>query len=216
MIVEHIVVSMFMENTWIVACPESREGVILDPGDEAERIAGLVAKLGVTPQAILNTHAHIDHIGAVAELRERYGIPFLVHEGERENLEQMPLHASLFGLEAPPVPEVDDWVKEGDEFSWGTLRLTALETPGHTAGGVSYVGEGFVIAGDTLFAGSIGRTDLPGGDFPTLRKSIRDKLFTLPGETRVHCGHGPDTTIAAEKQTNPFVGDGANPALFGM
>ncbi len=216
MIVRHVVVGMFQENCWVVVCEKTREAVLVDPGDEGERIADLVARLDARPVMILNTHAHLDHIGAVAELRERYAIPFLVHEGERMNLEDAPAHARMFGLEAPPVPEVDEWIREGAEYRFGESVLAVRETPGHTAGGVSFVGDGFVLAGDTLFAGSIGRTDLPGGDFPTLRRSIRERLFTLPPETRVHCGHGPDTTIGREKATNPFVGDGADPSLAGM
>lgn len=206
MIVERIVVGMFMENAWVVACGETREGVLVDPGDEADRIAALVTRLGVTPKAILNTHAHLDHVGAVAELRERYGIPFLLHRGERENLEQLPLHASLFGLDAPPVPEVDGWLAEGEVHEFGGASLTVVETPGHTAGGVSFVGDGFVMAGDTLFAGSIGRTDLPGGDWDTMVESLR-RTAAMPPETDVLPGHGPPTTIARELRANPFLAE---------
>lgn len=216
MLVDHLVVGMFMENSFLVACPETREGVLIDPGDEAERIAEWVARHGVTPVRILNTHAHIDHVGAVAELKREYGIPFALHKGEGRNLAQLAAHAAVFGLSAPEQPEVDEWLTDGAVYRFGNASLTVLETPGHTAGGVSFVGDGFVIAGDTLFAGSIGRTDLPGGDFETLRRSIRDGLFALPPETVVHCGHGPSTTIGGEKRSNPFVGDGADPAAFGL
>jgi glyoxylase-like metal-dependent hydrolase (beta-lactamase superfamily II) len=213
MIVESIVVGMFAENAWIAGCAETREAVLLDPGAEAERIAEAVERLGLRPVRILNTHGHLDHVGAVEELRRRYGIPFAIHEAERENVESAAEHAEFFGIPAPPVPEVDEWVKEGAVYTFGKCALRAVATPGHTAGGVSYVTEGLVFAGDTLFEGSVGRTDLPGGDFPTLRRSIREKLFTLPPHTVVHCGHGPDTTIAAEKAGNPFVGDRARSDL---
>ena len=216
MLVDHLAVGMFMENSFLVACPETREGVLIDPGDEAERIADMVARHDVTPVRILNTHAHIDHVGAVAELKREYGIPFSVHKGEENNLAALASHAAVFGLTAPEQPEVDEWIAAGAVYTFGNASLTVLETPGHTPGGVSFVGDGFVIAGDTLFDGSIGRTDLPGGDFDTLRRSIREGLFALPPETVVHCGHGPSTTIGKEKQTNPFVGDGANPAAFGF
>jgi len=213
MIVEHLVVGMFMENTWVAGCAESREAVLLDPGEEAERIAELLDRLDLTPVRILNTHGHLDHVGAVEDLRQRYGIPFAIHEGERDNIENLAAHARIFGLTPPPTPEVDRWIEDGDVFEFGAERLETVATPGHTSGGVSFLAPGRAFVGDTLFQGSIGRTDLPGGDFGTLRRSIRERLFVLPGETVVHSGHGPDTTIAAEKAGNPFVGDGADPGL---
>jgi glyoxylase-like metal-dependent hydrolase (beta-lactamase superfamily II) len=216
MIVDHVVTGMFMENCYLVACEETHEGVIIDPGDEAERIIEMVTRHHVTPTRVINTHAHIDHVGAVADLCRHYGIPFAVHEGERDNLAALASHAAVFGLPAPEQPEVSDWIEAGQVFTFGHASLTTIPTPGHTPGGVSFHGDGFVIAGDTLFQRSIGRTDLPGGDFQTLRKSIREGLFALPPDTVVHCGHGPSTTIGQEKAMNPFVGDGANPALFGF
>ncbi len=221
MIVDHVVTGMVMENCFVVACEETHEGIIIDPGDEAERIAEMVERHHVTPVQVINTHAHIDHVGAVAEICRRYGIPFAVHEGEKENLDSLASHASVFGLSAPEQPEVGAWIQYGQVFTFGNATLTAIATPGHTPGGVSFHGvsangDEFVIAGDTLFQRSIGRTDLPGGDFPTLQASIRENLFALPPDTVVHCGHGPSTTIGQEKADNPFVGDGANPALFGF
>ena len=216
MIREQIVVGMFQENTWVVVCEETREAVIVDPGDEADRIADVLERLSATPTRIINTHAHLDHVGAVADLKERFGIPFAVHAGEKSNLEHMRQHAALFGISPPRQPEVDEWIEAGQVFAVGAESLTAIETPGHTAGGVSFVGDGVVQVGDTLFMGSIGRTDLPGGDFPTLMRSIRERLFTLPPETVAHCGHGPDTTIGVEKAHNPFVGDNADAAGLGI
>jgi hydroxyacylglutathione hydrolase len=216
MIVEHIVVGMFQENSWVLVCERTREAVLVDPGDEAERIADLVDRLDAVPVRILNTHAHLDHVGAVADLKEKYGIPFALHEGDRDNLVNLRQHAVLFGMAPPPVPEVDEWIEDGQVFEVGESTLTAIETPGHTEGGVSFHGDGFVMVGDTLFAGSIGRTDLPGGHFPTLRRSIRERLFTLPPETVAYSGHGPDTTIGREKMHNPFVGDHADLSGLGM
>lgn len=214
MIVESLVVGLFAENVWIAACPATREAVLIDPGAEAERIAAALERLSLRPVRILNTHGHLDHVGAVEELRRRYGIPFAIHERERENVESVAEHAAFFGIPAPPVPEVDEWIREGAVYTFGKCALRAVETPGHTAGGVSFVAEGRVFAGDTLFAGSVGRTDLPGGDLGTLLRSIREKLFSLPPSTVVHCGHGPDTTVAAEKAGNPFAGDRARPDLI--
>jgi len=216
MIVKGMAVGMFQENAWVVACEETGIAVLVDPGDEAERIIDLVDEMAVKPARILNTHAHIDHVGAVEELKRHYGIPFLLHEGEKENLSTLALHAQMFGLDAPETPEVEEWIEDGAVYSVGKGSLTAIATPGHTPGGVSFAGDGFVLVGDTLFLGSIGRTDLPGGDFPTLRDSIRERLFTLPPETVAHSGHGPDTVIGREKASNPFVGDGADPSMFGM
>lgn len=216
MIVRKVVVGMFQENCWVAVCEETREAVVIDPGDETERIVELLASLDATPVRIANTHAHLDHVGAVEDLRQRYSIPFAIHAGERENLESLDAHARVFGLEPPPRPEVDAWIEDGDEFAFGNERLLAVATPGHTAGGVSFTTTDRVFVGDTLFLGSIGRTDLPGGDFPTLRSSIRDRLFSLPDGTLVHCGHGPDTTIGRERRGNPFVGDDANPSLYGF
>ena len=215
MIREQIVVGMFQENTWVVVCEETREAVVVDPGDEPDRIADVLEGLDATPTRIINTHAHLDHIGAVADLKDHFGIPFAVHEGERKNLEDMRQHAAAFGISPPREVCVDEWLEDGQVIPVGAGALTAIETPGHTAGGVSFVGDGFVLVGDTLFMGSIGRTDLPGGDFPTLRRSIRERLFTLPPETVAHCGHGPDTTIV-EKAHNPFVGDGADATGLGI
>jgi glyoxylase-like metal-dependent hydrolase (beta-lactamase superfamily II) len=208
MIVERVVVGMFAENAFVAACEKTREAVLIDPGAEAGTIADLVETMRVKPVRILNTHGHLDHVGAVEELRVRYGIPFAIHARERENLESLAEHCAYFGLPPLPVPEVAEWVTEGAVYAFGECSLLAVETPGHTAGGVSFVAPGRVFAGDTLFAGSVGRTDLPGGDDRRLRRSIREKLFSLPPETVVHCGHGPDTTIREERAHNPFVGDG--------
>jgi hydroxyacylglutathione hydrolase len=216
MIVDHVVTGMFMENCFLVACEETREGVIIDPGDEAERIVEMVERHGVTPVRVLNTHAHIDHVGAVAEICRHYDIPFEVHRGEEENLAHLASHAAVFGLAAPEQPVVFAFIEDDGEYAIGNGTLEVIPTPGHTPGGVSFHGDTFVIAGDTLFQQSIGRTDLPGGDFATLRSSIRDRLFALPPETVVHCGHGPSTTIGKEKASNPFVGDAADPSLLGF
>jgi glyoxylase-like metal-dependent hydrolase (beta-lactamase superfamily II) len=210
MIADHVVVGMFAENSWIAGCEETGEAILIDPGAEPGRIVSLVDRHGLTPVRIVNTHAHLDHVGAVEDMRQKYGIPFALHPGERENLESLADHAAWFGLPSPDEPEVDQWLEEGDVVTFGECSLTVLATPGHTEGGVSLYGHGELFAGDTLFSAGIGRTDLPGGDFRTLYRSIREVLFALPDETRVHCGHGPDTTIGREKVSNPYVSDGAD------
>jgi len=210
MLSDHVVVGMFAENCWIAACEETGEAILVDPGAEPGRIVSLVDRHGVTPVRIVNTHCHLDHVGAAEDLRQQYGIPFATHPGERENLENLADHAAWFGIPAPAEPVVDHWLEGGETITFGNCSLEVLATPGHTSGGVSLYGHGEVFSGDTLFCGGIGRTDLPGGDFRTLFNSIREVLFPLPPDTIVHSGHGPDTTIAREKATNPYVSDGAD------
>ena len=210
MIADHVVVGMFSENSWVAACEETGEAILIDPGAEPGRVVSLLERHRLIPVKIVNTHCHLDHVGAVEDMKEHYGIPFATHPGERENLEELAEHAQWFGIPAPKEPEVEHWLEDGEIIKFGNCSLTVLATPGHTAGGVSLYGHGEVYAGDTLFSGGIGRTDLPGGDFKTLFASIREVLFTLPSETIVHCGHGPDTTIGRERASNPFVSDGAD------
>ncbi|MEN8151977.1 MAG: MBL fold metallo-hydrolase [Planctomycetota bacterium] len=214
MIADHVVVGMFSENCWVAACEQTGEAILIDPGAEPGRITSLLERHRLIPVQIVNTHCHLDHVGAVQDLREQFGIPFATHPGERENLEDLADHARWFGIEAPREPEVDHWIEDGEVIEFGKCSLTVLATPGHTAGGVClyshHGGHGEVFAGDTLFSGGIGRTDLAGGDFKTLVASIREVLFALPPETVVHCGHGPDTTIGREQASNPFVSDGAD------
>jgi len=214
MLSDHVVVGMFSENAWVAACEETGEAILIDPGAEPGRIVSLVDRHSLTPVRIVNTHCHLDHMGAVEDMRQQYGIPFAAHPGERNNIESLADHAAWFGIPAPAEPEVDHWLEEGETVTFGNCALEVLLTPGHTSGGVSLyrrgTDDGEVFVGDTLFSAGIGRTDLPGGDFKTLFTSIREVLFTLPPETIVHCGHGPDTTIAREKATNPYVSDGAD------
>jgi hydroxyacylglutathione hydrolase len=205
-IVACITVGMFAENCYLYACPQTREAVIIDPGDEPERILETIQELKLTPKYIVNTHGHIDHICAIDAVSEVYHVPLAIHSADVPMYTD-PQTAELFGRTAPLVKRQPDiLLKEGDRISFGTLTLDVLHTPGHTPGGICLVSQPYcVFSGDTLFQRSIGRTDLPGGDYNQIITSIRKKLYTLDDDLVVFPGHGESTTIAEEKHENPFV-----------
>ena len=184
---------------------------MIDPGEEAERIVERVGVTGLHPTMILHTHGHLDHVGGTAELHRLLGgdLPIGLHPDEMELYRNAPLQAQMFGLEVEAPPEPDLMLRHGETVTVGGLDLEVRHTPGHSPGGVCFfvsTDDGpLAVVGDVLFAGSIGRTDLMGGSFPVLEKSIRAQLYTLPDETRVVCGHGPETTIGRERTSNPFV-----------
>ena len=201
-----VTVGIFQENCYLYACPETHEAVIIDPGDEAERILQQIAELKLVPKYILNTHGHIDHIGAIDEVSAVYPVPLAIHPAD------MPMYtdehtARMYRRKAPLVQRKPDiLLQEGDVLSFGTLSLRVLHTPGHTPGGVCFVSEPYCIfSGDTLFQRSIGRTDFEGGDHDQIVQSIRDKLYMLDEDLVVFPGHGSPTTIGEEKYENPFV-----------
>jgi hydroxyacylglutathione hydrolase len=206
MILEGFPVGPVGANCYIFGDDAAGEVFIIDPGDEPERILNTVRRLNVRPIAIVNTHGHFDHVQGVDEVRRATGAPFWIHEAEREVLEQGPARARmLFGVDLPPSPAPDRWLRDGDRLQVGTLTLTVRHTPGHSPGGICLLGEGLAFTGDTLFAGSIGRADLPGADLETLLTSIVRVLLPLPDDTVCYPGHGPKTTIGEEKRTNPFL-----------
>ena len=196
-------------NCVIWADRAAGRAVVIDPGGEADRILARVAALGCTVAALAHTHGHIDHVGATAELAEATGAPCALHPGDQFLLDALAEQASWIGLPPPRTPRVDRALADDDAIDAGAVRLQVLHTPGHTPGSLTFVGDDgagpLVCSGDTLFWRSVGRTDLPGGDTAALVDSIRRRLYTLPDDARVIPGHGPATTIGAEKRENQFV-----------
>ena len=205
-IVACITVCDFQENCYLYACPQTREAVIIDPGDEAEKILNTIKELELLPKYILNTHGHIDHIMAIDAVSEVYPVPLAIHPDDvyMYTDERM---AQRFGLAGPLVRRKPDiLLQEGDRITFGTLTLEVLHTPGHTRGGVCFISRPYCIfSGDTLFYRSIGRTDLEGGDYNQIVASIRQKLYRLEDDLVVFPGHGQPTTILEEKHENSFV-----------
>lgn len=207
MILEGITVGPFQENCYIVGDESSGEGALVDPGDEAARIALAVEQTGLEIGSIILTHSHIDHVGAVADLAEEYSCPVLLHAEAEEMLKTLPQQATMFGVKVGKVPEVDRYIESGETLAVGGVRLRSLYTPGHAPGHLSFhvESEGLVLSGDAVFAGSIGRVDLPGGSMEVLMKSLREEILPLPDETRLYPGHGPATTVGEERANNPFL-----------
>ncbi len=205
MILESMTVGPYGENTYILGDEATGSGAIVDPGEEATRIALAVEQTDLEIGQIIITHAHIDHVGAVAALVDEYACPVLMHAEAEPMLQQLPTQAMMMGLRFGKVPAVDRHVADEEVLEVGDLRLRALYTPGHAPGHLAFYveGEGVVLAGDALFAGSVGRTDLPGGNTEVLMQSINERLMTLPDETRVLSGHGPVTTIGEERAHQP-------------
>jgi len=207
LLVETLVTGPFQENCYLVARARGEPCVVVDPGDDADVIAGRIEELDLRPEIILNTHGHLDHIGAVPEIKRRFGIPFAIHPADAPLLKDVNEQARMFGLEGYEDPEVDRDLVAGETVSAAGIEFELLFTPGHSPGHVTLRpnGESCVFSGDCLFAGSIGRTDLPGGDPATLKKTLEDVFLALPDETVVYSGHGPSTTIGAERKSNPFL-----------
>jgi glyoxylase-like metal-dependent hydrolase (beta-lactamase superfamily II) len=199
-----------MANCFVLGCEETLEAAVIDPGDEADRILQALAESNLTVRLIINTHGHFDHVGANKRLHEVTGAPILIHPLDAPMLNQLANSAAAWGMSADNSPPPDREIQDGDEVTFGKILLNVIHTPGHTPGGISLSTDREVFVGDTLFAGSIGRTDFPGGSFEALKESIQQKLFTLNEDLKVYTGHGPETTIGVEKRTNPFVGENAS------
>ena len=210
MILETLTVGPFQENCYIVGDEESGIGAIIDPGEEAARIAMAVEQTGLDIGSLIITHAHIDHVGAVVALVDEYACPVLMHTEAEATLGQLPTQAMMMGLRFGKLPTVDRHVGDEEVLEVGGIRLRSLYTPGHAPGHLAFYVEDrdLVLSGDALFAGSVGRVDLPGGSMEVLMRSIEERLLTLPDETMVYPGHGPQTTIGKERASNPFLQGG--------
>ncbi len=191
-------------NCYIVEHIASRKAAVIDPGDDGEAILREIGRLGASVEKILLTHGHFDHVGAVGLLREKTGAALHIHEADVKRMKSARSQGMLFGLRIPKTPDPDVLVGEGDRVAFGTLEFLVVHTPGHTPGCVSYILGETAFVGDLIFAGSIGRTDLPGGDYDTLIRAVREKIFVLPEHTVLFPGHGPATTVGEEKRSNPF------------
>jgi hydroxyacylglutathione hydrolase len=214
---EILPVGMLQCNCSIIGDPETREALVVDPGDEAARILELLAKHALTVKAIVSTHAHIDHVGGLRKMQQATGAPVLMHGDDMELYRHLDVQAAWLGTRPPDPASIDNFLQEGDTLRWGRFEANVVHTPGHTPGSISlYLAaensdkaaaeRGKLLAGDTLFAGSIGRTDLPGGSFEQILRSIHQKLLILPDDTIVYPGHGSSTTIGEERARNPFLG----------
>jgi hydroxyacylglutathione hydrolase len=210
MILETRAVGPFMKNGFVLGCEKTREGVVIDPGDEVDLLVDAVSRHGLSIRYILLTHAHLDHISGVGRAKQALGAPVGLHRDDDFLYRGVVEQGLAFGFAVDPQPPVDFYYDTPGPWRFGDYAVHVSHTPGHCPGGVCLVvgreGEPVTLfVGDTLFAGGIGRTDLPGGDMNTLLSSIREVLFKFPDETVVHSGHGPSTTIGREKRTNPYL-----------
>jgi len=207
MIHEILPVGLLQCNCSIIGDEDTREAIVIDPGDDISQVLGLIEKHNLKVQQIVITHAHIDHVGGAMKLRVITGAPILLNQNDYALLKMLDVQAAWLGMASPGNVEIDRSIGETDVVKAGSLSAQVLHTPGHTEGSIClyFPAESKLIAGDTLFAGSIGRTDLPGGSFQKILHSLHDRVLALPDETVVVPGHGPVTTIGKERESNPFL-----------
>ena len=216
LVVRQTVVGPFAENTWLAADPDTGDAVIVDPGGDTVRVLGMAHPGDFRVGLLLATHGHVDHVFGAEEVRERTGAPFLVHAGDAPFVQALPGQAAGLGFGAARSPRVARFLEDGETLRVGGHLLQVLHTPGHSPGSVSlwFPEDRVLFTGDTLFRGSVGRTDLPGGDLEALQRSIRERLFPLGDDVRFLPGHGPGGLLGEERRLNPFVGEGAPRGRF--
>lgn len=203
--VKVVVTGPFQENTFIITDSVTGEAVFIDPGDDSDILISEINKSNLHPLAIINTHAHIDHIGAVFRLQSEWNIPFYLHKNEQMVLDTFEQTRRLFGLPVSEKPNVDYWIDSEEDLEIGPFHFEVMFTPGHTPGGITFIIEEHVFSGDTLFNGSVGRTDLPGGDWNTLKSSLKKMIEQIDSKMIIHSGHGSNTTMGREQLENPFL-----------
>jgi glyoxylase-like metal-dependent hydrolase (beta-lactamase superfamily II) len=204
-----LILGPFETNAYVITCAETRETAVIDVGFDASAVADRLIADRLVVRYLLNTHAHYDHIAGMRELQQRVGGTFWLHPGDRFLADAVASQGAAFGLPAARAPEEIHDLADGQRLTLGTEQLEVLHTPGHSPGSVTFRWGQVLWVGDLLFAGSVGRTDLPGGSFDALRRSVRGRLFPLGDDLRVLPGHGPETTLGEERAHNPFVGDAA-------
>ena len=204
MILETLVVGMIQANCYVLGDEETGDALVIDPGGDTPVVLKALAARKLKAVAAVATHGHFDHVEGLASFKRATGAPILVHKADLPLIQGMTNQGLLFGIRVEAAPPPDRFLEEGDKVAFGKHALKVIHTPGHSLGSVSLAVDKAVFVGDLLFAGSIGRTDLQGGDYDTLIRSVREKIFTLPDDTVVYPGHGPETTVGMEKRTNPF------------
>jgi glyoxylase-like metal-dependent hydrolase (beta-lactamase superfamily II) len=204
LILEILVVGSLQVNCYILGCEKTKEAVVIDPGDNSDRIARVLDEKGLKLKYIINTHAHFDHVGGNAGLKRKLKAQIMLHEDDNFLFERLKKQADIFGYDVEQSPPADILLKDNDKIRFGELELDVMHTPGHSPGGISLKINNVVFTGDTLFSRSIGRTDLPGGSYEHLIRSIKERLFTLDDKTIVYPGHGESSTIGQEKSDNPY------------
>ncbi|HUT07583.1 MAG TPA: MBL fold metallo-hydrolase [Candidatus Latescibacteria bacterium] len=202
---ELVIVGALETNCYLVYCDETRACAVIDPGADPEKIIASLTDLELKPVIVLNTHGHVDHIGGNSDIVRKYGVPLAMHAADTGMLQVSDYIELSLLLGARNSPEPDRLLAEGDDVSFGRASLRVIHLPGHTPGSVGFVAGGILFSGDTLFCGGVGRTDLPGGSWKDLERSIRERILTLPEETIVLPGHGPWTTVEQERDSNPFL-----------
>jgi hydroxyacylglutathione hydrolase len=211
MILETRAVLPFNKNGYVIACEETRQAMVIDPGNEVDMLLDIVGRQKLSVQSILLTHAHVDHVTGVGRAKNALGVPIYLHRDDQALYDAAPQQAAFFGLHCEELPPIDRYYDVSKTLAFGGFEITVHHTPGHCPGGVCLAvgspgaAKQDLFVGDTLFAGSIGRTDLPGGDYATLIRSITQVLFAFGDEAKVYSGHGPSTTIGHERRTNRFL-----------
>lgn len=202
---ETLVVGALETNCYLAYCPDTKKTAVIDPGADPEKIIHAIAEMELNPVLLINTHGHVDHVGANKDIKDKYGVPLLIHEADQKILGGILQSGLSFLLGAKASPDPDRLIKDGDILNVGNQVLTVIHTPGHSPGSISLKADGLIFSGDTLFCGGVGRTDLPGGSWADLEKSINERILCFPDDVIVLPGHGPSTTVGQEKADNPFI-----------